>query len=104
MKHIILLALCLILCITPLFAVAETVDLSDMSQEELLALINAAQLQLDLSEPQMIEKAIQAVKDAWTEQFNTISFSSSESGYLKIVNTRVIYIKEKLSAREGIEK
>lgn len=99
--------LVLILCVfffVPILASAEGIDLSSMSPEELQSLIADAQKQLALSEPEMMERAIDLLKSTWLndDKYGYKSMmSTSQHGYLEILHSQILYISDKAAADES---
>ena len=100
MKKIMSVVLCLAIAI-PVMCGAESFDLSNMSQEELLALITAAQTQLEKDEPAMVNSAIQLLKDKWQETYQNNPVRT-ESGYFEIAHTQIVYIDPEIATSELI--
>lgn len=102
MKRVIVLIVSAILCIVPVLSMGENIDLSSMTQEELLALIDAAKNQLNTSEPVMVEKAIEMIKAVWLEDYKAANLS--KNGFLEILNTRIVYVKEEIATQDVSDK
>ncbi len=106
MKILLAILLCTVLLL-PSFSFAENIDLSSMSPEELNALINAAQQQLDsnLTESEMMKSAVALLKDTWLND-SKLGYKSagnmSQHGYLEILHTQLSYISESASADESL--
>ena len=91
-----------ILCLMAPAASAQEFDLSSMTPSELQELIAAAQKQLQMSEPVLIENAVQALKAMWRGVYGQPSVS--KHGYLEIIHTQVTYINEAYASGELTEK
>ncbi len=91
MKRIFSVLLAMILLLT-VHSFAE-IDLSGMTDEELLNIINAAELQLALREETIVQEAVGLLKDFWTEEYKE-DFYENTDGYLEIIYTRVIYLND----------
>lgn len=99
---------CLLAALLMLFssALAEF-DLSGMTPEQLQALIEEAQLQLELSEEKLVSQALDMVKDAIRETYYAPQRyrSNDPRGYLEVLSTRVVYINRDIATqKEYIQK
>ena len=102
MKRIafILLALLMVGCAV---RAEPAIDMSRMTEEQLRALIEAAELELAMQEERLIERAINALK-TWYQAELAENFCYAGDGYLEIAHTQVIYIKDDIRVKEAYVK
>lgn len=103
MKRILAMLLTLLLLITPALA-DETIDLTQMTPAELEALIAAAQLELTMQEDRLIERSIEVLKDYYKAEYAEMNEYAYEDnpveGYLEILHTQVVYLKDEIVVEE----
>ena len=102
MKSIAAFLLTLLLLMGSIALVEETIDLTKMTPAELEALIAAAQHELTMQEDRLIERSIEMLKDHYKAEYERNG--ESEEGYLEIINTQVVYIKDDIVVDERYAK
>lgn len=107
MKRILMIVM--VFMLAGCLAMAETdVDLSGMSAQELQQLIQNAEKALEqtVREENIVAESVEIIKQYWRENnYGEDGYVQSDEsrGYLEIINTRIVYIREELDVEEGIE-
>ena len=84
-------------------ALAEMPDLSQLSAQELAALIEQAQLELAQQEDKLIAKAIEQLKSYYKAEYEKYDDYAGE-GYLEVIHTQVVYVKDEIDVDESCWK
>jgi len=107
MKRILAILFTLLLLGSTALAEA-TIDLTKMTPVELEALIAAAQQELTMQEDRLIERSIELLKDYYTSEYAEMNEYDYEDnpvdGYLEIIHTQVVYLKDEIVVEEQYAK
>ncbi|MBR6165283.1 MAG: hypothetical protein IKQ45_05085 [Clostridia bacterium] len=104
MKRLLTLLLCMMLAL-PAGACSETADTPSLSFDTLLDFVFGTKTSTGTTEPEMVQKAVETLKDFWLNDSKSgykSEYNMSRRGYLEILHTQLSYISDEANKDESL--